>query len=426
MYPDFYYLFRSLLGIELPALSVFKTFGFFVAMGFLVAAYILTKELKRKEKEGTISAKIETQVDNAPPTINQMIIRVLLGFLLGFKVGGFFFSNDAGWSIGDYIFSSSGHGLVGLIFAIVGYFWWKSDVKKAKAKKQVSTQVKVHPYQRVADIIFIAAISGLVGAKIFNALETWEHFIKDPMGNLFSASGLTYYGGLIFATVSLYLYCRKKDLSFKALCDAAAPALIIAYGVGRLGCHFSGDGDWGVYNSAYITNEQADVVLANSPDDFHKIVEQNPNAFYEFRNFPEVPHRYFKSSLPTWMVAMNYKYNVNNEGVPVMNPLPGDYTHVLPVAVFPTPIYEFFMCVLLFGLLWILRRKLNIPLQLFGIYLIVNGVERFLIEQIRVNTKYDLGFIQPTQAELISTGLVIAGLFLFFYVSKKSKNINPI
>lgn len=422
MYPDFHYVFRSLFGIDWPALSIFKTFGFFVAMGFLVAAYILTKELKRKEREGLMPAKIETHIENAPPSLTQLMVRIILGFLIGFKLGGYLLANDLRLSFGDYVFSSSGHGLLGLLAAVVGYFWWNSEVKKAKKKEQISTNVKIHPYQRVADIIFIAAISGLIGAKVFNALETWEHFIKDPIGNLFSASGLTFYGGLIFATIALYIYCKKKAISFKALCDAAAPALIIAYGVGRLGCHFSGDGDWGIYNSAYITNEHAEVVLAENEQEFHQIVAQHPEAFYEFRHFEEVPHKYFKSNLPTWMVAMNYKYNVNNEGVRINNPLPGDYNHVLPIAVFPTPIYEFFMCVFLFGLLWIIRKKLTVPLQLFGIYLIVNGVERLLIEQIRVNTKYDFGFIQPTQAELISTGLIISGVIMFFYVSRKSKN----
>lgn len=421
MFPDFHYLFRALFGIDIPALGILKTFGFFVAMGFLVAAYILTRELKRKEEAGELSPLIEVQKENAPPTIYNLITRLILGFLLGFKLIGFFIGNALSLSFGDYILSGKGHGFAGLIVAILAYFWWKSDVKKAADKQVIETQVKVYPHQRVADIIFIAAITGLVGAKIFNALETWEHFIQDPIGNLFSASGLTYYGGLIFATIALYIYSRKKQFSFKRLCDACAPALIIAYGVGRLGCQFAGDGDWGIYNSAYVTNEQGQVVAASGPDEFNQIVQDNPNAFYEFRNFKEVPHKYFPSILPTWMVAQNYKYNVNNDGIPIVNPLPGDYNHVLPAAVFPTPIYEFFMSLLIFSILWLLRRRFKTPLQLFGVYLIFNGLERFLIEQIRVNTKYDFGFIQPTQAELISTGLIIAGITLFLYVTKKSK-----
>ena len=61
MFPDFHYLFRALFGIDIPGLGILKTFGFFVAMGFLVAAYILTCELKRKEKAGELSPIIEVQ-----------------------------------------------------------------------------------------------------------------------------------------------------------------------------------------------------------------------------------------------------------------------------------------------------------------------------------------------------------------------------
>lgn len=421
MYPDFHYLFRALFGIDLPGLAILKTFGFFVAMGFLAGAFILKLELKRKEEEGRLQSFIEIEKENKVPGIGQLIFRLILGFLLGYKLGGFLISNDAGLSIGDYILSGKGHGLLGLIFAVIAYFWWNSEKKNALKKGGKEKEVAVLPHQRVADIIFIAAITGLIGAKIFNALETWEHFIQDPIGSLFSTSGLTFYGGLIFATVSLYIYSKSKKISFKELCDAAAPALILAYGIGRLGCQFAGDGDWGIYNSAYITNEQGEVVAASGPEDFQKIVDENPEAFYEFRKFKEVPHKYFPSKLPTWLVAQNYKYNVNNAGVRLKDPLPGEYVSVLPVAVFPTPIYEFFASLLIFGFLWFSRRKWKVPLQMFGIYLIFNGLERFFVEKIRVNTKYDLGFIQPTQAELISFAMIIAGIFTYIYVSREAK-----
>ena len=67
---------------------------------------------------------------------------------------------------------------------------------------------------------------------------------------------------------------------------------------------------------------------------------------------------------------------------------------------------------ILFGVLWYYRKKLKIAGQLSGLYLILNGLERFFIEKIRVNTKYeDLPF-QPTQAELISFTMIIAGILL--------------
>jgi prolipoprotein diacylglyceryltransferase len=86
--------------------------------------------------------------------------------------------------------------------------------------------------------------------------------------------------------------------------------------------------------------------------------------------------------------------------------------------VFPTPIYEFAMALIIFGILWRIRKRFTTPLSMFSIYLVFNGIERFLIEQIRVNYKYDWGFIQPTQAEIIAVAIVIFGLLLFAFRQK--------
>jgi prolipoprotein diacylglyceryltransferase len=77
------------------------------------------------------------------------------------------------------------------------------------------------------------------------------------------------------------------------------------------------------------------------------------------------------------------------------------------------------MCLILFAILWSIRKKIRIPGMLFGIYLIMNGVERFFIELIRVNTKYSIFGIHPTQAEIISLLLVLAGIGLILFVRKK-------
>jgi prolipoprotein diacylglyceryltransferase len=82
--------------------------------------------------------------------------------------------------------------------------------------------------------------------------------------------------------------------------------------------------------------------------------------------------------------------------------------------VFPTPFYETIMGLILFGVLWFLRRRLQAPGLLFGVYLVFNGLERFLIEKIRINTTYDLGGFHPSQAELISLALMLLGGLLIW------------
>jgi prolipoprotein diacylglyceryltransferase len=117
--------------------------------------------------------------------------------------------------------------------------------------------------------------------------------------------------------------------------------------------------------------------------------------------------------LPRWLVAQNYPRNVGNEGVRLAECPNPDYCAVLPIAVFPTPVYEAIVCIALFFLMWGLRRRLKRPWQMFGLYLILAGIERFCVELVRVNYKYDWGFIRPTQAEIISVCLVVLGSVLF-------------
>jgi prolipoprotein diacylglyceryltransferase len=93
---------------------------------------------------------------------------------------------------------------------------------------------------------------------------------------------------------------------------------------------------------------------------------------------------------------------------------------MLKDAVYPTPLYETVVCLLLFFLLWSLRKRMKVAGTLFGLYLAVNGIERFFIEKIRVNTKYEHLPFQPTQAEIISSLLVLAGLFLMIYLPRRA------
>ena len=116
-------------------------------------------------------------------------------------------------------------------------------------QKQVTPEwieVSVNPSELVGNITIIAAAAGLLGAKIFNDLENIDSFIKDPIGETFSFSGLTMYGGLIFGAIAVIWYGRKNKIPALVLCDANAPGLMLAYGFGRIGCQVAGDGDWGI------------------------------------------------------------------------------------------------------------------------------------------------------------------------------------
>jgi len=236
----------------------------------------------------------------------------------------------------------------------------KKDKKKGRSTPSVS------PSALMGTVTILAVVMGIVGSKIFHILENFGDFLVDPGGMLFSSGGLTFYGGLILAGASIAWYVNKKGVHVGAFADAVAPGLMLAYGIGRIGCHLSGDGDWGIASN-----------LAAKPD-----------------------------WLPTWLWAETYPNNILN----VVLPEPG---------VYPTPLYELTACVILCALLLLLRKHGFLNGWLFSVYLVTNGVERFFIEKIRVNNTFEVFGKTVTQAEVIALALILIGAIGIILTSKK-------
>lgn len=432
MYPNLYYVFKSWFGVEWHALSFLNTFGLMVALAFVAAAWVLTSELKRKEKNGLLHPRNETIIVGRKATFSELFLNGLTGFIFGFKIIGLFFEKAPEVNPQEYIFSSDGSMLGGIIGAaiLVGIKWWEKNKEKLDTpEKRV---VRIWPHDRIGDLVILALIFGILGAKLFDNLEHWDEFLKDPIGAIFSASGLTFYGGLIVAAVAISIYSFKKGINLKHLVDSIAPALMIAYAVGRIGCQVSGDGDWGVFNSAYISDEYGKISVAkqnqyeNTLNKYStyflegKVTDSNGVVRYvtdrTYSSLDKVPSIHFNgpSFLPKWFYGYSYPGNVNKDGIKI----PGnneEYNRVLPQPVFPTPLYEFIICTVLFLFMWLIRKKIKTPLVMFGLYLFLNGSERFFIEKIRVNKLYDFLGWQTTQSELIAVCLAIAGVALIVY-----------
>src|SRR5205823_6306562 len=267
-----------------------------------------------------------------------------------------------------------------------GVKWWEKN--KQKLPKPELRKIRFWPHDRVGEITIIALIFGLLGAKLFDIFENWNDFLKEPSSFIFSPAGLTFYGGLICAALAIWFYAKKHKIGFWHLNDAAAPALMLAYAVGRIGCQVSGDGDWGIFNSAYAVTATGKVA-AGDMGRFNKSLATHSQYFLsEFGKLDSVPHVTcpkpgFLSFLPDWVVAYNFPHNVNDSGIPIEGCI-GKYCNQLPSPVFPTSLYETITCLILFVILWSCRKKLKIPGTLFAVYLMMNGSERFFIEQIRV------------------------------------------
>jgi len=305
-------------------------------------------------------------------------------------------------------------------------FYTGNKTKLAKPEKRM---IRIWPHDRVGDMIILAAVFGFGGAKLFHNFENWEDLIADPINALISFSGLTFYGGLICAGAAIVWYARKHKINLWHLVDSFGPALMLAYAVGRIGCQVAGDGDWGIVNSAYVADEQGKAVLA-TPQQYNDSVTHYLSFFKraqhgvkEVETVADVLHAPFKvpAFLPTWMVAYTYPNNVLSEGIALPN-CEGQWCNRLPLPVYPTPFYETVMGLILFSFLWAIRKKMPTAGQLFGWYLIVNGLERFLIEKIRVNTTFPFLGFHPSQAEMISLGLILSGIAILIFRRKSSVN----
>lgn len=228
------------------------------------------------------------------------------------------------------------------------------------------------PSVLMGTIATIAIVAGIVGAKLFFILENLDLLARDPVGTIFATGGLTFYGGFLLAAASIVWFLHRYDLSARTFADAIAPGLMLAYGIGRIGCYLAGDGDWGVCSN-----------LANKPD-----------------------------WLPAWLWSENFEGNILGQPATALENCPPSAT-----GVYPTMLYEFAASVAIFGALWALRKHPYKSGWLFSLYLVLSGAWRFVIEKIRVNPSYDLLGLTVTQAEVIAVLLMLLGamgLYVFW------------
>jgi phosphatidylglycerol:prolipoprotein diacylglycerol transferase len=325
MFPTLGYLLRYLTGwnLRLPV----PTFGFFMALAFWAAYIVFTLELRRKLLRG-----------------------------------------GAGGPGGD-VRGASG--------AVV------SGAAPGAAGAMQGGAVPAAPdVRRLMDRLLLwCGLIGFTGALLLAKLEDTYNLFHHPWRWLIRYHGLTYFGGLLFGAVAFFIILRRRGIPLAVAADIGSPGMMLAYAIGRLGCHLAGDGDWGI------------VARAPKPG--------------------------WLSWAPDWVWAAHYPHNVLRQGVFIPG-CTGDYCAMLPDAVYPTSLYEAVVCFALFVVLWGLRRRLLTPGLLFYIYTLMIGVERFFVEYIRITPRHALWGLALTQAQGISLACIAIGVTGIGYILTRS------
>jgi phosphatidylglycerol:prolipoprotein diacylglycerol transferase len=402
-----YFTFNQSPGADFRFLPLYS-YGFWVAVGFFVAATLAVKEMKRREALGLLTGVEKEVTEGEGPGITEVLFYFLFGFIILFKVSGIFVYHEVlrtkQLTFGSYLLAG-GDGFLQKIFSFftygsyvggviggalfAGYYYYARN--KEKLPEVVTKKITIFPSDSIGDLLIIALVLGVLGSNLFNFLENpddYKNFWSDPVGSIFS--GLSIYGGLICAGIGFWLYARWKKFKLNHFFDSVAPGFMFANGIGRLGCQTSGDGDWGIAH------------LAPKPD-----------------------------WVPQFLWSSHYYNNIiDYDPGSVIPNCTEEHCHFLTNPVYPTPIYEFLMCLAVFFILWALRKRLtDKPGMLFTVFMILIGIQRYSIEQWRDLSGRGLFHVFGMafrQSELISIALFIFGITGTVYLYMRYKKTEPI
>ena len=241
----------------------------------------------------------------------------------------------------------TGYGIMLMVGFLVGGWLMDRDLKERGLR---------HEY--AADMTVAAVIGGVLGAKLWFVAATGE------LGSLFSRGGLVWYGGFVGGVAVVLLNGWRLKVPMRWTMEITAPALAAAYALGRIGCFLVGD-DYGV-----------------------------PTSLPWGVQFPQgIP--------PTTAESLARDFHVT---------IPAGVSPETVLAVHPTQLYETAIMTAVFMLLWRKRGHPNGTGWLFGLYLVLAGAERFLVEFVRA--KEDRLFGPVTLAQLVALSIILVGAVL--------------
>jgi len=212
-----------------------------------------------------------------------------------------------------------------------------------------------HDPEPIADMVFAAVVGGLLGAKLYYVV------ILKNYDALFTRGGFVFWGGLIGGTIAVVLVARYKKMPLMRIFDVGGPAVAAAYAVGRTGCWAVGDDYGRPWSGAFAVS------------------------------FPQ-------GAPPSTVGIMARDFGVH---------FPAGMDPNTVVSVYPTQLFEVAMGLIMFAILWRMRDHDHAEGWLFGVYCVLAGVERFIIEFFRAKDDRFVGGL--TYAQVIAIAFVAIG-----------------
>ena len=255
---------------------------------------------------------------------------------------------------------------------ICAFFVMRADLKRRGIEIEAET------------LVAIPSLAGMIGAKLYHVLETPRELFADPVGQLFTSYGFAWFGGLI-AGIAAFIYLGYRfRIPLLTLFDAASPAAALGYGIGRIGCLLSGDGDYGIPSSLPWAMRFPNGVVPTTQ-------RVHPTPIYEF----------LAAVLIAWLL---WRLGAGQAKTPISQP--GAKSN----AKAKKPANE--TLARIDGASGAISRAGTV----FAAYMIYTGVARFLIEFIRINPR---SFFGMTNAQTASVASVIVGVLLLWLLRTK-------
>jgi len=210
-------------------------------------------------------------------------------------------------------------------------------------------------------LIAIPCLAGILGAKFYHVLESPSEFFADPWHELFSQFGFAWFGGLIAGFAAFVWLARRSSAPLIEMLDAGSPAAAIGYGVGRIGCFLSGDGDYGIPTSLPWGMSFPNGLVPTDQ-------RVHPTPIYEFLAACAIAWWLWRMGARRIAMAKSGSGVIASRG------------------------------------------------EIFAAYLVTTGVARFLVEFIRINPRSLLGM---SNAQAVSAVSVVAGAVLWWRLRKR-------